>query len=196
MLNDVLQWISQYGYFGIFVLMLLGILPLPDVTILIFSGYLTTLGGLRFDLMLLSAAAGAIAGVTLNYALGRYLGYELLRRHGRWVGCDDEKLRKLHEWYDKYGGWTLVFGYYVPAIRQLAALVAGTSRMFFPRFMLWAYPAVVIWAVIFVTLGRQMGEHWREAVATANRHASLLTIALLVAVGLYVLYRIWRRRSR
>jgi membrane protein DedA with SNARE-associated domain len=198
MLNDVLLWVTQYGYFAIFAAMMLGIvgLPIPDETILVFSGYLCSRGDMRLEFTLLAGYLGAISGITVSYLLGRYLGYEALHKYGRWVHLDDAKLQKLHNWYEKYGGWTLVFGYYIAGVRHFSAVVAGTSRLEYPRFAMFAYPAAILWVSVFVTIGRLLGDHWRDALEVAHRHAVRLGIALAVVVALYLLYRYWRGRAK
>ena len=67
--QQVLAWITQYGYLAIFSLLVLGIvgLPVPDETLLTFTGYLVYQGHLSLPLALLSGFAGSACGITTSY---------------------------------------------------------------------------------------------------------------------------------
>jgi membrane protein DedA with SNARE-associated domain len=197
MWQDVLQWVTNYGYFAIFIAMMFGIigLPIPDETILVFTGYLSTRAQLRFELVLASGYAGAISGITASYLIGRYLGYGFLHKYGRWIHLNDEKLQQLHNWYEKYGGWTLVFGYYIAGVRHFSAIVAGTSRLEYPRFALFAYPSAILWVTVFVILGRVLGDHWQEAVRVVHEEVMRISIGLVLVAAAWLLWR-WYRAKR
>ena len=74
--QQVLAWIAQYGYLAIFSLLVLGIvgLPVPDETLLTFTGYLVFQGHLSLPMAFLSGFAGSACGITLSYVLGRTFG--------------------------------------------------------------------------------------------------------------------------
>jgi membrane protein DedA with SNARE-associated domain len=83
--ETVLQWISQYGYLGIFSLLVSGIigLPLPDEVLLTFSGYLVFNGQLALAPTIASAFLGSICGVTVSYIIGLTGGSFLVIKYGR-----------------------------------------------------------------------------------------------------------------
>ncbi len=66
------QWIAQYGYLGIFSLLVLGIvgLPVPDETLLTLAGYLVYRGQLLLIPTVLAALLGSLCGITLSYSSG------------------------------------------------------------------------------------------------------------------------------
>ena len=197
MWQDVLRWVSDYGYLAIFVAMMFGIvgLPIPDETLLVFSGYLSTTAHLRLELVLLSGYLGAISGITASYLIGRYFGYGFLHKYGRWIHLTDEKLEKLHNWYERFGGWTLVFGYYIAGVRHVSAIVAGTSRLEYPRFAMFAYPAAILWVSVFVVLGRVLGEHWQEALLVVHRDILKISAVLAIVAAGWLLWRRYRRKQ-
>src|SRR5258708_15306133 len=85
--QQVLAWIAQYGYLAIFSLLVLGIvgLPVPDETLLTFTGYLVYQGHLSLPLAFFCAFAGSACGITLSYILGRTFGLTLIHRYGRYL---------------------------------------------------------------------------------------------------------------
>ena len=74
--QHVLAWIGQYGYAAIFVLLVFGIvgLPVPDETLLTFTGYMVFKGRLALPLAFAAALAGSLSGITISFTLGRVFG--------------------------------------------------------------------------------------------------------------------------
>src|SRR5205823_3917171 len=139
--QQVLAWITQYGYFAIFSLLVLGIvgLPVPDETLLTFTGYLVYKGHLTLPLAFLSGFLGSACGITLSYVLGRTFGIHLIHRYGRYLHIKQEHLEKAHAWFGRAGHWSLTFGYFVPGVRHFTAYAAGMSDLKAATFMLFAY---------------------------------------------------------
>ena len=119
----VQYWISNYGYVGIFSLLVLGIvgLPVPDETLLTVAGYLVYRGTLQAVPTAIAALAGTVCGITLSYVLGLTTGYYLLHKYGPRMRITQAKVDRVHAWFKRLGGLTLTFGYYVPAVRHLTA---------------------------------------------------------------------------
>ena len=185
------EWIAQWGYGGIFSLLVLGIvgLPVPDETMLTFVGYLAYKGQLDLLPALLTVFSGSICGITLSYILGRTLGLKILHKYGRYVRMTPEKLQKTHMWFERSGKWVLMIGYFIPGVRHFTAYVAGATELKLPEFALFAYAGGLIWSVGFVMLGYLLGEQW-ETVLHAI-HDNLL-IACIVAAVLIAGYILWR----
>jgi membrane protein DedA with SNARE-associated domain len=193
---DLVQhWIAQYGYFGIFALLVLGIvgLPVPDETMLTLVGYLVYAGQLKAAPALAAALLGSVCGNTISYLLGRTTGYYLLHKYGPRVHLTPDKVDRVHGWFKRFGGLTLTFGYYVPGIRHLTAYVAGASKLEYTVFAAFAYTGAVLWSASFLSLGYFLGEHWSEALSREN------TVALIVcgiALGAALLWWLRRQRNR
>ena len=133
--QQVLAWITQYGYFAIFFLLVFGIigLPIPDETLLTFSGYLIYRGNLSLPLAFLTAFAGSATGITISFQLGRSFGHSLLMRYGKYLHITPDRLARAHAWFERVGHWALTIGYFIPGVRHLTAYAAGISEvMAFP----------------------------------------------------------------
>ncbi|MGA2940268.1 MAG: DedA family protein [Syntrophobacteraceae bacterium] len=113
--ETLLQWISQYGYQGIFFLLMFGIigLPIPDEVLLTFSGYLVFKGQLALAPTIDSAFLGSICGVSVSYIIGRTGGSFLARKYDRWFHITQEKIDRVHEWLEHVGKWGLFIGYFI-----------------------------------------------------------------------------------
>src|SRR4029079_11674481 len=106
----VLQWITDYGYFGIFFLLVFGIigLPIPDEWLLVISGYLAFKDVLGLFPTLAVAAMGSAGGLTVSYILGRTSGGYIIRKYGRWLSVDGQKMLRAQDWFRHLGRWVLV----------------------------------------------------------------------------------------
>jgi membrane protein DedA with SNARE-associated domain len=194
-LETLTHWVTSYGYFGIFSLLMLGLfgLPVPDETLLMFSGYLVFSGRLEFVPTAIAAFLGSICGITLSFVLGLTAGMRLVGRFGYLVHLTHERVNRVHNWFERFGKWTLVFGYFVPGFRHLTALVAGTSCLEASRFAAFAYSGALIWSLTFISLGYFFGAEWKQTSATFHRY---LLIAAGLLVVLFLLYLILRRITR
>jgi membrane protein DedA with SNARE-associated domain len=190
----LMRWISHYGYAGIFSLLMFGIVgaPIPDETLLAFSGYLVFKGELGLFPTMLSAFLGSSVGVSISYSIGRAGGLLLIRRYGHKIYTRPGKLAQIHQWLGRFGKWGLTFGYFIPGVRHLTALAAGASRLKYPVFAAYAYSGVLVWSATFVAAGFFMAREWSRASAIIHRIA-LISVAAIVPV-LLIYYFIYRNR--
>jgi len=196
-LTGILAWIAQYGYFAIFVLLMLGIvgLPVPDETLLTFSGYLAYKGNLSLPLLFLTAWAGSACGITISFFLGRTFGLGLIHRYGKYFRIKEEHIEKAHGWFSRVGHWALTFGYFIPGVRHVTAFAAGISEVTYPQFALFAYSGGFLWVLAFLSLGYFLGERWQAVEGEIHRYAVIATILGAIAAGGYFVWRKWRPRS-
>src|SRR5438552_10352899 len=82
----VVRWVTEYGYFGIFFLLIFGIIgvPVPDEWLLVISGYLAFKNVLGFVPTV--AVLGSAGGLTMSYVLGRTSSGYMVRRYGSGYG--------------------------------------------------------------------------------------------------------------
>lgn len=195
--HDIVAFIAQYAYGGIFGLLVLGIvgLPVPDEFLLTFVGFLVFRGQLKFAPALGSAFAGSACGITVSYLLGRTAGSWVLHHFGRWLHVDDAQIQRVHNWFERFGGWSLTFGYFVAGVRHLTALLAGSADYDPPKFAAFAYTGALLWTTTFIGLGVYLGERWHEASRLYRHLPTIALVALLVGLLFYLIWR-WTRPGR
>lgn len=186
-------FLAHYGYAAIFCLLMLGIVgPLiPDDTILVLSGLAAQRGRLDLAATIAVAYAGSLCGITLSYALGRTGLVYVLERFGpveRWV---NRHMPRVQDWFERYGKWTLFFGYFVAGVRHFTALAAGMSGVRARVFAAYAYPGGLVWVCSFVLVGYYAGQEWEALKGWFERGGTALAICA-AGVGLAVWW--WRRR--
>ena len=194
--HQILGWIAQYGYLTIFLLLVCGIvgLPVPDETLLTFTGYLVFKGNLSLPLAFAAALLGSLSGITISYVLGRTFGMKVIHRYGRYVRITEEHVNKAHAWFARVGQWGLTFGYFVPGVRHLSAFAAGMSALEAPRFALFSYTGGCLWVATFLGLGYFLGERWETVEKNVEHYFAAVALGLVILVAAYFLWRLLRAR--
>ncbi|HEY1756765.1 MAG TPA: DedA family protein [Bryobacteraceae bacterium] len=191
------HWISAYGYPAIFLMLVLGILglPIPDETILAFCGYLIFKGTLHGVPAYLSALAGSWCGISLSYTIGRTLGTTAVSRYGKRLHLTEDRLARVHQWFDRVGHWALAIGYFIAGVRHLTAIVAGMSGLEFSSFALYAWSGGAIWALTFILLGYFLGDQWKTIEEIVHRDLGYASLALIAVVAVALGVREFKRRQ-
>jgi membrane protein DedA with SNARE-associated domain len=192
-MHSLLAWITQYGYGGLFFLLILGIVgaPVPDETLLVFCGYLVYTGRLHFAGTLAAGFFGSTCGITISYYLGRSFGRKLLDRYGRYVGATADRVAGTQSLFLRIGPLAVSVGYFIPGVRHFTAVVAGMSGLRFQRFALFAYIGAAVWVSLFVSLGFVFGERWQHTSEVVHRFS-----LIVLAVGALAALVFWFFRRR
>jgi membrane protein DedA with SNARE-associated domain len=185
-------WLIQYGSIALFILLTLGIiaLPVPEETLLVITGVLMRKGILNIPPTLLAAYAGSICGISSSYVLGRSLGYYFIKKHGGWVGLTEQRLQQAHNWFERFGKWTLLIGYFIPGVRHFTGLSAGMTDLDYRQFALFAYVGAVIWVSLFLSIGYFFGNYCLALCENLEFTDGLIVAGSLLLIGAFVVYRI------
>ena len=177
------EWIVRHGYGAIFLLLMLGIIgiPVPDETLLLFAGYLSSKGTLRLEPTIVTAFLGSACGISVSYAIGRYLGLPALLKLGPLIHLRPERFDQAHRWVERWGKYSLLLAYFIPGYRHLAAFVVGASLLEPIVFARFAYAGALMWASSFVGLGYVAGEEWQHLLPVLHH---VLRIAMLVGLAI------------
>ena len=157
------QVISQYGVWTNLILFLivfaetgLVVTPfLPGDSLLFAAGTFAALGALDLRVLLVILMIAAIAGDTVNYWVGAWIGPRAFSGRVRWLRKD--YLDRTHAFYEKHGGKTIIIARFVPIIRTFAPFVAGVGAMNYGKFLLYNVVGAVLWVGMFVLGGYFFG---------------------------------------
>jgi membrane protein DedA with SNARE-associated domain len=183
LLSDALtSLISIYGpwiIFGVVAVESAGV-PLPGETILVAAALLAAATGqINIVVVVLAAAAGAIVGDGVGYIVGRRFGLPFLRKHGRHIGLDEDRLLIGRYLFLRYGSAVVFFGRFIAVLRMFAALLAGVNDMPAVRFFFFNITGGICWACVFGFGAYAVG-------AEINKISGMLTVislGLFIAVG-------------
>lgn len=195
--NTLSMWLLEYGSIGIFILLTLGIiaLPVPEETLMVISGILMHNHKLCIPPTLAAAYLGAIAGITGSYLIGRTAGYYFIPKYGPWIGLTPERVEKVHNWFERFGKWTLVIGYFIPGIRHFTGLIAGSTQLSYKQFALFAYSGAILWVSSFLSIGYFFGAQWLtlfnrfKEIEVEFDWITIGIIGILIALGIYAVYK-------
>jgi membrane-associated protein len=164
-------------------------LVLPGELALLLGGVLASQGRVPLGAALAVGVAGALAGDSAGYWIGRRWGPRLLTsRLGRRVG--PARLHKVEGLLLRGGGWALVVGRGTAGARVLLPGLAGMLGLRYRTFAAWTGVAATVWAVAHVLLGYAAGAGWRHIHQLTGRVGIALAGAVLVALAVaWLLHR-------
>ncbi|MGZ4111219.1 MAG: DedA family protein [Tumebacillaceae bacterium] len=181
---------------GLFGLLMLGIvgLPLPDETLLAIVGALVKEGTMSFWPALIAAFLGSVMGITVSYLLGKLLGREVVTRFGKFLHLTEEKLLRVEHYMERYGRLTLFFGYWVPGLRQITAIVAGFGQMKYRIFAPYAYVGALVWSLTFLLLGQVLHKHLKHIEHIVYPFRYWIGVAVVLSLVLPFIWRMIQKR--
>ena len=192
-------WLIKYGSFTIFIVLSLGIiaLPIPAETIMVMAGVFMHKGKLNILSTILFAYAGTMTGITVSYLLGKIAGISLIQRYGKFVGITESHLLKAHYWFERFGGWILTIGYFIPGIRPLSGIFAGITDLKYSHFAFYAYTGALFWVSLFLSLGYFVGTYVLELLEKLKgNNLILIALALGILVIIFLIMRRHLKRSK
>jgi membrane-associated protein len=149
---------------------------LPGDSLLVSAGIFAARGDLNVVTLMVLGSLCAIAGDQVNYIIGRSAGHALYKREDSLL-FKKRHLRKAHDFYEKYGGKTIVFARFVPIVRTFAPAVAGAAEMNYRRFVGFNIFGGILWVSGMVMLGFSMGR--LLGVERLNRYIHLIILAVV-----------------
>ena len=155
--------LDSTGYYGAFFLMMLEsmIFPVPSEAVMPFVGFLVTDNKMNLAPAIMATSLGSIAGSLLSYALGYYGGRPLVLKLGRYLFLHPEDLNRAEIFFHKRQGMFTVFiGRFIPVIRHLISIPAGTGRMPLLPFVLSTLAGATLWNSFLLWLGMVLRENW------------------------------------
>jgi membrane protein DedA with SNARE-associated domain len=175
--------LQHYGYAVVFAVVCLEAMgaPLPGESLLIGASiYAATTGKLDIVFIITAAAAGAIIGDNLGYIIGRWAGFPLLKRYGRYVGLTEPRLKVGEYLFKKHGSAVVFSGRFIAFLRTFVALMAGASHMDWKVFLLWNAVGGVVWTSVYCTAAYWLGDAMHQV---EGKLAIGLGVAAVVVVG-------------
>jgi membrane protein DedA with SNARE-associated domain len=187
--------IAHFGYFGIIIVLIGGIvgLPVPDEVLLTYVGFKVSQGTLSYILSLLSAFVGAMGGISLSYFIGYKFGLPIIKKFGPKIHITEKKINRTQKLFIKVGPFLILVGYFIPGVRHLTAYVAALNSFPFRKFAAYAYTGAFLWSFTFVTLGRKLGEDWHLVEFYVSKYSIYLILFFLVLS--VMVYFFWRRKK-
>ena len=186
---ELTNLLHVYGYWAVLVFVSIesiGI-PFPGETMLLVAAiFAGTTHQLFIPFVIAAAAAGAIIGDHIGFFVGREGGYRLLRRYGRYIRLNERKLKLGQYLFKRHGGKVVFFGRFVAVLRALAAFLAGTNRMQWPRFLVFNALGGIVWATIYGLGGYYLGKNIQRLTGPIGTITIILAVIITIAFLIFV----------
>jgi membrane protein DedA with SNARE-associated domain len=170
--------------------------PIPSELILPLAGFTASRGDMSLIGAIVWTTLGSVAGALALYAVGALLGRDRTRAiAARLPLVKLSDIDRTEAWFARHGVKAVFFGRMVPLFRSFISLPAGVERMPMTRFLVFTALGSLIWNVIFVLAGYQLGENWRVVQDYVGVYQKLVVAAVVVAVAAFVALRLRRSRS-
>jgi membrane protein DedA with SNARE-associated domain len=159
MAEAVINFISQNGYLGVFILMFAENIfpPIPSEVILPFIGHSVSKGELDFIPALIVACAGSFLGTLFWFALGWFAPAvkleKFFRKYGGYVAISGKDFHKATGFFVKYEIPAVFFGRMIPGVRSVISIPAGSVRMNFKKFVFYSLAGLLIWNTALISIG-------------------------------------------
>ena len=188
----VLELIDNFGYFGMFLGMVLEavIIIIPSELILATGGILAGRGIFSFVGAFLTGVLGSLFCAVIIYAMGYYGGKGFVKKYGKYFFMKEDDLNKTDSWFEKYGLIAACIGRNVPIIRTLISLPIGITRLPFKKFLVYTLIGSIPWTFVFVYFGYSLGNNWTVLSTFTSKMKLPIRILILLLILSWIFVKI------
>jgi membrane-associated protein len=183
-------WVYVLLFAIIFVETGLVVMPfLPGDSLLFVVGAMCGLGLMSLPLSIGLLWLAAVLGNQSNYMIGNYFGPKVFK----WEDSkffNKKAFNQAHDFYEKYGGITIVAARFMPFARTFAPFVAGVAKMSRGKFTLYDFSGGLLWVSALVMLGYFFGN-----IPMVKQHLDKVIYAMIIIPGLFVGWGAWKTRK-
>ena len=164
---------------------------LPGDSLLVTAGVFAGAGQLKLAWLLSMVTLCAIAGDQSGYWIGRKAGESLYRRQDSRF-FKKRHLESAHQFYEKYGGKTIILARFVPIIRTFCPPVAGAARMNYASYVVYDILGGICWVWSMVLVGYTLG----RTVPNVDKKIHYIIAAVIIISLMPAAYHAWKSRGR
>ncbi|MCE4956514.1 DedA family protein [Macrococcoides caseolyticum] len=198
----IMKVMEQFGYFGVFFLILLENVfpPIPSEVILTFGGFMVDQSPrLTFIGMLIASTLGAVIGAIVLYYAGHLLGLRriemIVDKYGFVLRLDIHDLHNANQWFNKYGYGAVFLCRFVPLIRSLISIPAGLSQMAIIPFIIYTTIGTLIWNAVLIYLGMVLGQNWALVLHYFDLYSNIFYIIMILFIICGIIWLFMRKKK-
>ena len=191
MTDFVFDLITQYGYLGMFLGMVLEavIIIIPSEAILATGGIFASKEIFSFWLTFFIGLLGSVFCAVVIYLMGYYGGKPFIKKYGKYFFMKEEDIEKSDSWFNKYGLYAALIGRNFPIVRTLISLPIGFMRLSFVKFLIYTIIGSIPWTFVFVYVGYALGSNW----VIVNGYISKLKIPIKILLIIFVISYFYKK---
>ena len=190
LVNNYGNWIYAILFAIVFCETGLVVLPfLPGDSMLFAAGTIAAVGDMNIFVLIGLLILAAVLGDFVNFEIGKHFGQKLFSNPNSKI-FKQSYLQKTHDYYERYGGRTIIIARFIPIVRTFAPFVGGMGNMNYAQFARYNIVGAVLWVVSFTTLGYFFGQ-----LPFVKEHFSWIMIAIIVFSVVPMIVEIIRHRK-
>jgi membrane protein DedA with SNARE-associated domain len=197
--EEILYYITSYGYLAIFVLVFLQEIgmpnPIPNEFLLIFSGYLAFKGLMSFPLVVLTAVSADFIGTNILYFLFYHTGTFIFRKKPKWIPLSAGMIDRLSAKITRGGKLSIFIFRLTPFTRGYTSVITGLIQIKPRIFLPISFLSALIWASICVMAGFLLGPSWSIISQNSGKFKFIMLAILITIICIALLVYLFRRRK-
>ncbi|WP_026574177.1 DedA family protein [Bacillus sp. UNC438CL73TsuS30] len=191
---SILMFLSQLGYLGIALGLMIEIIP--SEIVLGYGGYMIAQGHLNFLGAVIAGTIGGTIAQLFLYWAGYYGGRPFLEKYGKYVLIKKSHIDVAESWFQKYGAGVIFSARFIPVVRHAISIPAGIAKMPVSKFTLYTVAAVLPWTVLFLYLGKVLKENWTHIKEYAQPYVLPIIIAAIVLAAIYFIIKKTKKTTK
>ena len=183
------QWVHDWGYAGIIILMALesSVFPVPSELVIPPAAYWASQGRYSFWGVVLAGTVGSYIGASATYWVAFWVGRPLLVKYGAYVFCPESKLVRAERWLARYEAGGVFFARLVPVVRHVIGIPAGVLRMPFGVYSAMTIIGAGLWCWVLAWFGESVLGDRPDLIADPTQLVHAMKERSLIVGGFAVL---------
>jgi membrane protein DedA with SNARE-associated domain len=198
--EEVVYYVTRYGYLAIFVLVFLQEIgmpnPFPNELLIMFSGYLSFKGLLFLPYVILTVVCADFIGTNILYFIFYSAGAFIMQKKPKWIPLSDKMVSRLSDRISKGGQLRIYIFRVTPFTRGYASVITGLLQIKPIVFLPIALISAFTWALIYIVIGYYIGPSWDLFTESIGNFKYLLLIVMAVILSAFLFVYIMRNRRR
>jgi membrane protein DedA with SNARE-associated domain len=195
--EELVYYVTRYGYLAILILVFLQEIgmpnPFPNELLLLFSGYLSFKGLLFLPFIILTALSADFVGTSLLYFLFYKTGTAIIQKKPKWIPISISMINRLSSKISSGGLFSIYIFRLTPFTRGYTSVITGLIQVKPRVFLPIAFISALTWASVYVLTGHLIGPFWNIFVKNIGDFKYIM-VAVLVILSCIVLLKLFYRK--
>jgi membrane protein DedA with SNARE-associated domain len=198
--EDIVFFITKYGYVAIFLLVFLQEIgmpnPIPNEILLMFSGYLSFKGFLYLPSVILTVISADFIGTNILYVIFYNAGAYIMQRKPKWIPLSVTTIDRLKRKISREGRLSIFIFRVTPFTRGYTSVITGLLHIKPGIFLPIALISAATWTIIYVLIGYFIGPSWNLFTKNISNFKYTLLIVLAIIVSIILIVYYFRKRVK
>lgn len=202
-----MQWVTDWGYWGVIVLMAMesSIIPVPSEVVVPPAAILAAMPNAEMSFwgVVLAGTVGSYVGSVIMYYTALWAGRPFIYRFGKYFFMPRHKVEKAEEFMRRYAAGGIFFARFLPVIRHLISIPAGMAKVSFLKFSVSTIVGSAIWCWVLAWFGDKVGRNNpnilkspEELIAAIKAESHLIVLGIVLLAVLYAVMKYMTREKK